>query len=59
MRLCDAGTSFPELGYVSLSALEGMRGPKGLRIVADPHFKARQPLSAYTADAVRDGSISD
>lgn len=57
--LCDAGTGFPELGSVSLSALERVRGPRGLRIVADPHFKARQPLSAYTADAIRDGSIND
>jgi hypothetical protein len=44
---------------VSLSALESVRGPKGLRIVADPHFNARQPLSAYVADAQRDGSIND
>lgn len=57
--LCDAGTGFPELGHVSLSALEGARGPKGLRIMTDPHFRARQPLSAYAADAMRDGSIND
>ncbi len=57
--LTDAGTGFPELGYVSLSALEGVRGPKGLRIVADPNFKPRQSLSGYTADAQRDGSVSD
>jgi hypothetical protein len=47
------------LDYVSLSALEDVRGPSGLRIVADLHFKARQPLSAYAADAARDGSIND
>ena len=57
--LCDAGTGSPELGHVSLSALEGVRGPRGMRIVADPNFKARQPLSAYLADAQRDGSIND
>ena len=57
--LTDAGTGFPELGRVSLSALESVRGPKGLRIVADPHFKARQALSGYAADAQRDGSIND
>lgn len=57
--LCDAGTGFPELGTVSLSALAGVRGPQGLRIVADRQFKARQPLSAYAADALRDGSIND
>lgn len=57
--LCDAGTGSPELGHVSLSALEGVRGPQGMRIVADPHFKPRQPLSGYLADAQRDGSIND
>ena len=57
--LCDAGTGFPELGTVSLSALAGVRGPRGLGIVADPHFRPRQPLSAYAADAMRDGAIND
>lgn len=57
--LCDAGTGSPELGQVSLSALEGVRGPRGMRIVTDPHFKPRQTLSGYLADAQRDGSIND
>lgn len=57
--LCDAGTGFPELGTVSLSALAGVHGPSGLRIVADPYFKPRQPLSAYLAQAQRDGAIND
>jgi hypothetical protein len=57
--LCDAGTGFPELGTVSLSALDGVHGPRGMRIVADPHFKPRQSLSAYAAEAMREGSIND
>ena len=57
--LCDAGTGFPELGTVSLSALDGIRGPRGMRIAADPHFKPRQPLSAYAAEAIRDGLINE
>ena len=57
--LCDAGTGFPELGAVSLSALEGVHGPRGMRIVTDPQFKPRQSLSAYVAEAKRDGSIND
>ena len=57
--LCDAGLGCPELAHVSLSALEGVQGPRGMRIVADPHFRARQPLSAYAAEAARDGSIPD
>jgi hypothetical protein len=36
-----------------------VRGPQGQRIVADPHFRAHQRLSAYLADAQRDGSIND
>ena len=57
--LCDAGLGSPELGQVSLAALEAMRGPRGMRVVADPNFRARQALSAYAAEAVRDGSIPD
>ena len=57
--LCDAGIGSPELGHVGLAALEAMRGPRGMRVVADPHFAARRPLSAYAADALRDGSIND
>lgn len=57
--LSDAGTGFPELGTVSMSALEGVRGPRGMRIVADPHFKPSQSLSAYASAAIRDGSIND
>lgn len=57
--LCDGGTGAPELGHVSLNALEAMRGPRGMRVVADAHFKPRQSLSAYAAEAARDGSIND
>lgn len=57
--LCDGGTGFPELMKVSLSALAEIRGPRGLRVVSDPHFIARQPLSVYAAAAARDGSIND
>jgi len=57
--LCDAGIGTPELGHVSLKALEAMRGPRGMRVVADPHFKPKQSLSVYASDAMRDGSIND
>jgi hypothetical protein len=57
--LCDSGIGAPELGHVSLAALEGMRGPRGMRVVADPHFRPKQALSAYASDAMRDGSIND
>src|SRR5438128_12609578 len=52
--LCDSGIGAPELGHVSLAALEGMRGPRGIRVVADPHFRPKQALSAYASDAMRD-----
>jgi hypothetical protein len=29
------------------------------RAYSDPHFNSRQLLSAYTVDAIRDGSIND
>jgi hypothetical protein len=57
--LIDAGLGTPELGAVRLSALEQMRGPRGLAVTADPHFVARQPLSAYYRQALRDGSVRD
>jgi hypothetical protein len=57
--LCDAGIGAPELGHISLAALEAMRGPRGMPVMADPHFNARQTLSAYVAQALLDGSISD
>ena len=50
--LCDLGLGFPELGYVSLAELEGLRGPGGLRVERDRYFEASAPLSAY-AEAAR------
>jgi len=57
--LCDAGLGCPELSEVSLAALEAMRGPRGMRVVVDPHFAPSQTLSAYFAIAVKDGSVND
>ena len=50
--LCDLGLGFPELGYVSLSELEGIKGRLGLGIERDVNFVARFPLSVY-AEAAR------
>lgn len=57
--LIDAGTGFPELGDVSLSMLEGIRGPKGQPVAVEPRYRPRKTLSAYVADAQRDGMITD
>jgi Protein of unknown function (DUF2958) len=37
--LCDLG--FPELGYVSLNELESVRGPLGLGIERDLHWRPK------------------
>lgn len=53
--LCDLG--FPELGSVSISELESVRLPLGLRIERDRHWTAKKTLSAYADDARLNGRI--
>ena len=55
--LADMGFGFPELGYVSLAELTAIRLPHGLAIERDLHFRARHPLSVYTAAARAEGRI--
>lgn len=55
--LCDLGIGFPELGSVSLSEITSVRGPLGLPVERDLHFKADRPLSRYADDARRAGGI--
>ena len=55
--LCDLGMGFPELGYVSLSELEGIQGVFGLGIERDLHFKTEYPLSVYAEAARTAGGI--
>lgn len=57
--LIDAGTGFPELGVVSLKMLASIKGPSGMPVAVDPGYRARKTLSAYVADARRDGMVSD
>ncbi|MDQ0589906.1 DUF2958 domain-containing protein [Variovorax paradoxus] len=49
--LCDLGQGFPELGYVSLTELEGLRGRWGLPIERDLYFMADKPISGYAREA--------
>ncbi len=49
--LADLGLGFPELGGISLSELEGYRGPLGLGIERDLYFRPKFPLSIYTEAA--------
>lgn len=45
--LCDLGLGAPELGCVSLTELQSLRGRLGLPVERDVHFEAERPLSAY------------
>jgi hypothetical protein len=55
--LCDLGMGFPELGSVSLTELQSVRGPLGLAIERDEHFVATKTISAYAAEARKRGGI--
>jgi len=55
--LCDLGLGFPELGSVSLSELDSVRGRLNLPIERDRHFRATKTLSAYADDARAKGAI--
>lgn len=55
--LCDLGQGFPELGYVSLAELEGLRGRWGLPIERDLYFIADKRLSVYAREARLAGRI--
>jgi len=49
--LCDLGHGSPELGYALLSELESLKGPWGLRVERDLHFRTDRPLSEWTIAA--------
>jgi hypothetical protein len=55
--LCDLGFGCPEVGSVRLSELAAVRGPGGLRIERDRHFKPCKSLTAYAAEASDKGRI--
>ncbi len=57
--LLDLGMGMPELGYVKLSVLEGIRGPRNLAVTRDLHFTPKRRLSEYVRQARTDGSIND
>ena len=53
--LCDLGLGFPELGYVNLEELAGLRGRLGLPVERDHHCVLNQSLRHYAdkADMMR------
>jgi glycine/D-amino acid oxidase-like deaminating enzyme len=56
--LCDLGMECPELGSVSLAEIESVRGPGGLRIERDAHFRPAKTLQAYADEARKLGRIN-
>ena len=55
--LCDLGFGEPELGYVSISEIESVRGSLGLPMERDLFFRPDKPLSHYTEIAQRERRI--
>ena len=55
--LCDLGLGCPELGWLSLAELAGVRGNLGLPVERDLHFLADKPISVYARDALLAGRI--
>lgn len=55
--LADLGMECPELGYVSLDELYAIRGPGGLRIEQDLHWKPTMTLSGYADESRQLGYI--
>lgn len=56
--LCDLGQGFPELGCVSISELESVRGAFGLPVERDKWFEGNYPLSVYAEAASAHGRIT-
>lgn len=55
--LCDLGHGSPELGYVSLSELQSVRGRFGLKVERDAHFTAKKSITEYANEARTLGGI--
>src|SRR5690606_32183436 len=57
--LCDLGTGCPELGSVSISELESVRGRLGLPVERDLYFAPRHTLSVYARAAWNAAAITE
>lgn len=55
--LAGLGFGTPELGYISLDEIWEIRGPAGLRVERDLHWKAGKRLSEYATESRRHGYI--
>jgi Protein of unknown function (DUF2958) len=56
--LCDLGVGFAEMGCVSISELESVRGAIGLPVERDKGFEGKYPLSVYAEAASVHGRIT-
>jgi hypothetical protein len=55
--LCDLGMGFPELGDVSISEIESVRGRFGLPVERDRSFTTEKTITEYTKDVHAAGRI--
>lgn len=55
--LCDLGFGSPEIGNVRLSEIMSVRGPAGLPVERDLHFRPDRSLLAYASQARASGRI--
>ena len=56
--LCDMGFGSPELGSVSFSELQIIRGPMGLMIERDIDWSTDKTLAQHADEARKTGSIA-
>jgi hypothetical protein len=55
--LCDLGLGCPELGYVSISELESVRGKLGLPVERDVNFSPTKSIIDYAEESRKAGAI--
>lgn len=56
--LCDLGFGSPELGYVDLKEIKGIKHPVfGTGIYVNPLFEGKYPMSAYAGAARANAEI--
>lgn len=55
--LADLGFGTPELGYISLDEIWEVKGPGGLRVERDIHWRATKTLSQYATESRQLGYI--
>ncbi|MDY8108857.1 DUF2958 domain-containing protein [Fulvimarina sp. 2208YS6-2-32] len=56
--LCDLGLGSPELGYVSLADISGVRGCLGLPVERDRWFRSCEAISVHAERARQNGRIA-